>query len=104
VVRVPFEVPIEPAPIARMAWLHSQGQDPFQSHTLPAAKMMMRQGVGRLIRRAEDRGIIALLDARLKTKRYGEEILANLPPDMRTFEDIDLAVDWIGLTDGVLIS
>ncbi len=104
VVRVPFEVPIDPAPIARMAWLHCQGQDPFQSHTLPAAKMMMRQGVGRLIRRAEDRGIIALLDARLKTKRYGEEILDNLPPDMRTFEEIDLAVDWIGLSDPVLIA
>lgn len=103
VVRVPFEVPIEPAPIARMAWLHSQGQDPFQAHTLPAAKMMMRQGAGRLIRRAEDRGIIALLDARLRTKRYGEEILSNLPPEMRTFEDIDLAVDWIGLSAPVLI-
>jgi ATP-dependent DNA helicase DinG len=104
VVRVPFEVPIEPAPIARMAWLHSQGQDPFQSHTLPAAKMMMRQGVGRLIRRTEDRGVIALLDARLKTKRYGEEILANLPPDMRTFDDIDLAAAWIGVTEEVLVS
>lgn len=96
-VRVPFEVPIDPTPIARMAWLQSQGQDPFQSHTLPAAKMMMRQGAGRLIRRAEDRGIIALLDPRLKTKRYGEEILANLPSNMRAFEDIEEAAAWVGL-------
>jgi ATP-dependent DNA helicase DinG len=96
-VRVPFEVPIDPTPIARMAWLQSQGQDPFATHTLPAAKMMMRQGAGRLIRRAEDRGIIALLDPRLKTKRYGEEILANLPSEMRHFEDIDEAVGWVGL-------
>lgn len=96
-VRVPFEVPIDPTPIARMAWLQSQGQDPFATHTLPAAKMMMRQGAGRLIRRAEDRGIIALLDPRLKTKRYGEEILNNLPPEMRHFEDIDDAVGWVGL-------
>jgi len=96
-VRVPFEVPIDPTPVARMAWLQSQGQDPFAAHTLPNAKMIMRQGAGRLIRRSEDRGIIALLDPRLKTKRYGEEILANLPPEMRQFDDIDEAVAWVGL-------
>ncbi|MEA2551905.1 MAG: ATP-dependent helicase DinG [Fimbriimonadaceae bacterium] len=101
-VRVPFEVPIDPTPIARMAWLHSQGLDPFRTHTLPGAKMMMRQGAGRLIRRAEDRGIIALLDPRLKTKRYGEEILANLPSEMRTFDDIEEAVSWIGIGPLVL--
>jgi len=103
-VRVPFEVPIDPAAVARMAWLQSQGQDPFAVHTLPAAKMMMRQGAGRLIRRAEDRGIIALLDPRLKTKRYGEDILANLPPDMRQFEDIYDAVAWIGLGDALPVA
>jgi ATP-dependent DNA helicase DinG len=64
--------------------------------------MMMRQGAGRLIRRAEDRGIIALLDPRLKTKRYGEEILANLPSEMRTFDDIEEAVSWIGIGPLVL--
>ena len=101
-VRVPFEVPVDPTPIARMAWLQSQGQDPFFSHTLPAAKMIMRQGAGRLIRRSEDRGIIALLDPRLTTKRYGEEILNNLPREMRTFDDIDDAVGWVGL--GALLS
>ena len=74
-VRVPFEVPVDPPQIARMAWLQTQGMDAFGSHTLPLAKMLMRQGAGRLIRRAEDKGIIALLDPRLQTKRYGEEIL-----------------------------
>ncbi|HWA84132.1 MAG TPA: ATP-dependent DNA helicase, partial [Fimbriimonadaceae bacterium] len=86
-VRVPFEVPIDPPQIARMAWMQTLGLDPFQAHTLPQAKMLMRQGAGRLIRRAEDKGIIALLDPRLRTKRYGEEILANLPSGMRAFDD-----------------
>jgi ATP-dependent DNA helicase DinG len=96
-VRVPFEVPVDPPQVARMAHLQQQGLDAFREHTLPQAKMLMRQGAGRLIRRAEDKGIIALLDPRLQTKAYGEQILANLPSDMRTFRDIRDAVGWIGL-------
>ncbi len=96
-VRVPFEVPIDPPQIARLAYLQTMGLNAFAEHTLPLAKMMMRQGAGRLIRRAEDKGIIAILDSRIQYKNYGEEILANLPPGMRTFRDIGDAVGWIGL-------
>ena len=97
VVRVPFEVPTDPPQIARLAWLQAQGLDAFREHTLAGAKTMMRQGAGRLVRRAEDKGIIALLDPRLGTKRYGAEILANLPPETSTFRDIADAVGHIGL-------
>ncbi len=96
-VRVPFEVPVDPPQIARMAWLQTRQLDPFMSHTLPLAKMMMRQGAGRLIRRAEDRGVIALLDPRLISKRYGEQILANLPEGMRLFRDIEEAAISVGV-------
>lgn len=96
-VRVPFEVPIDPPQIARMAYLQTKGMNAFAEHTLPLAKMLMRQGAGRLIRRAQDKGVIALLDPRIQSKRYGEEILANLPEGMRTFRDIADAVGWIGL-------
>jgi ATP-dependent DNA helicase DinG len=96
-VRVPFEVPVDPPQIARMAWLQSQGLDPFFAHTLPMAKMLMRQGAGRLIRRDEDKGLIALLDPRLTSKRYGEQILANLPQEMRRFSDVADAIGWLGL-------
>jgi len=96
-VRVPFEVPVEPPAMARQAWLAGQGMDPFSSWTLPMAKMMVRQGVGRLIRRDEDRGLIVLLDPRLRTKRYGDDILANLPADLRTYDDLDDAIGWLGL-------
>lgn len=98
IVRVPFEVPIDPAQIARSAYLASQGLHGFMAHSLPNAKMMIRQGVGRLIRRSEDKGLIAILDPRLRTKRYGEDILANLPAGMRTFDDAADAVGWIGLS------
>jgi len=101
-VRVPFEVPIDPPQVARLAWMQTQGLDAFSGHTLPLAKMMMRQGAGRLIRKAEDRGIIALLDPRLKSKRYGEEIVANLPEAMRAFEDIYDAAAWVGLEAAAL--
>lgn len=97
VVRVPFEVPVEPSAIVRMASLHLQGMDPFQAYTLPMAKMMVRQGVGRLIRRDGDKGVIALLDPRLRTKPYGPEILENLPAGMRVFDDFSEAVAWTGL-------
>lgn len=100
VVRIPFEVPSEPQVVARMAYLHQQGLDPFMVHTLPNAKMMMRQGAGRLIRSLNDRGIIALLDPRLRTKRYGEQILANFPEGMRTFDDFADAAGWIGIGGG----
>jgi ATP-dependent DNA helicase DinG len=96
-VRVPFEVPIDPPQIARLAYLQTQGLNAFGQHTLPLAKMLMRQGAGRLIRRADDKGIIAILDPRIQTKNYGEEILANLPEGMRTFRDIGDAVGWINL-------
>lgn len=96
-VRIPFEVPSEPAVVARMAYLAQQGLDPFQHHSLPNAKMIMRQGAGRLIRSNNDKGVIALLDPRLRTKRYGEQILANFPAEIRTFDDFIDAAGWVGL-------
>ncbi|MBX7135218.1 MAG: ATP-dependent DNA helicase [Fimbriimonadaceae bacterium] len=95
-VRIPFEVPVDPPAVARMAYLQTQGLDPFAVHSLPNAKMMMRQGAGRLIRRIEDRGVIALLDPRLRSKRFGEEILQNFPP-MRLFDDAGEACAWVGI-------
>lgn len=96
-VRVPFEVPIDPPAVARMAWMQTQGLDPFASYSLPNAKMLIRQGAGRLIRTDSDCGVIALLDPRLRTKNYGEEILANMPKEMRAFDRIDEALAAAGV-------
>ncbi len=97
IVRIPFEVPYDPPSLVRSAWMQSDGRDSFREWTLPTAKTLIRQGVGRLIRRESDRGIIAILDPRLRTKRYGEEILENLPPGMRVFDDAADAAGWLGL-------
>src|SRR5437588_1392482 len=96
-VRIPFEVPVDPAQVARMAWMQTQGLDPFAAYSLPQAKMLVRQGAGRLIRTSADRGIIALLDARIHTKRYGEEIVKNLPAGLRTYGNIEEAAAGVGL-------
>jgi ATP-dependent DNA helicase DinG len=96
-IRIPFEVPSEPSQIARMAYLAQQGHDPFAMHTLPNAKMIMRQGAGRLIRNADDKGVLVLMDPRLRTKRYGEAIIENLPKESRTFNDFGDAAGWVGL-------
>jgi ATP-dependent DNA helicase DinG len=96
-VRVPFEVPVDPPQLVRQAWLQSRGLDPFASYSLPQAKMLMRQGAGRLIRRDSDVGVIAVLDPRIRLKGYGEEILRNLPPDMRVFDDPEEAFGALGI-------
>ena len=59
--------------------------------------MMMRQGAGRLIRNDQDKGIIAILDPRIRTKNYGEAILENLPSGMRTYTDIYDAIAGVGI-------
>jgi ATP-dependent DNA helicase DinG len=94
-VRIPFEVPVDPPAVARLAYLQTLGIDAFRDHTLPQAKMLMRQGAGRLIRHAEDTGVIAILDPRIRTKPYGEEFLANLPPGMREYDDFIDAAGWV---------
>lgn len=87
--RIPFEVPVLPTQIARMVMLSLEGLDPFAAHTLAQAKMMIRQGAGRLIRRETDEGLICLLDPRVKTKPYGEGILENLPRGMRQISSLE---------------
>lgn len=96
-VRIPFEVPIEPTSIARAVHLQSQGLDPFAEWTLANAKLLIRQGFGRLIRRTDDRGIVSILDPRVRTKPYGEAIIENLPTNVRQFDDFVEAMAWVGL-------
>ena len=78
--RIPFGVPDDPVLQARMTAAQAAGADPFQTVQLPAAALALSQGVGRLIRRRTDRGLIALLDIRLMSRRYGEQLRSTLPP------------------------
>ncbi|MEZ5278818.1 MAG: helicase C-terminal domain-containing protein [Opitutaceae bacterium] len=79
ITRLPFEVPTHPIAEARSEWIRSQGGNPFAEMNLPDALIKFRQGVGRLIRSHEDRGVITILDSRILHKTYGRHFLACLP-------------------------
>jgi ATP-dependent DNA helicase DinG len=79
ITRLPFDPPDHPVTEARCDHLREEGGNPFQELTLPDALMKFRQGVGRLIRAASDRGVITLLDARVLAKTYGRLFLDSLP-------------------------
>ncbi|HZZ86382.1 MAG TPA: ATP-dependent DNA helicase [Anaeromyxobacteraceae bacterium] len=87
--KLPFAPPGDPVVQARLEALAQQGRDGFSELQVPAAALSLRQGFGRLIRSAADRGIVAILDRRLLTKGYGRAFLASLPPAplLRTVAD-----------------
>lgn len=77
--KLPFAVPSDPLMEARIQYLRKQKKDPFLDYQLPAAVMLLKQGLGRLIRTSVDYGLLAVLDHRLLTKIYGKAFLRNLP-------------------------
>lgn len=75
IAKLPFPVPNEPVIAARAETYN----DAFNEYNVPEAILMFRQGFGRLIRTATDRGVVAVLDSRILTARYGKAFLASLP-------------------------
>ncbi|MBI3583362.1 MAG: DEAD/DEAH box helicase [Nitrospinae bacterium] len=84
IVRLPFQVPDDPVTEARLEKLKENGKDPFIHYQIPNAILMFKQGFGRLIRTQSDKGIVAILDPRVKTRFYGERFLSALPDCIRT--------------------
>lgn len=81
--RLPFPSPSDPLVMARVRALEAQGLDGFEHYMIPAATVRLKQGFGRLIRSTSDRGLVALLDGRAASTRYGATILSSLPPATR---------------------
>jgi ATP-dependent DNA helicase DinG len=78
--RLPFAVPSDPVVQARMKAIEEAGGRAFTEYQVPEAVLTLKQGFGRLIRSLEDRGVLVLLDPRVRTQRYGQTFLESLPP------------------------
>jgi ATP-dependent DNA helicase DinG len=78
--KLPFEVPSDPVVAARCERLDEAGESSFMRYLVPAAALSLKQGFGRLIRTTRDRGVVAILDSRIRRKGYGKVFLRSLPP------------------------
>jgi ATP-dependent DNA helicase DinG len=96
--RLPFAVPNDPVVQARMKAIEEAGGKPFFEYQVPEAVLTLKQGFGRLIRSLEDRGVLVLLDPRMRTMRYGQTFVASLPPYRMTTDITDVekffAAQW----------
>ncbi len=82
--RIPFPRPDDPLASARTRAADARGGSGFMEVSANHAALLLAQGAGRLLRSMDDRGVVAILDPRLVTKRYGEYLRASLPPFWQT--------------------
>ena len=78
--KLPFASPGDPITSARIEAIAARGGSAFAEYQIPLAVLALKQGLGRLLRHRQDRGVLAVLDPRLKTMGYGRRFLASLPP------------------------
>lgn len=84
--KLPFASPGDPIVAARIDALTAQGASAFENYQVPLAILALQQGLGRLIRHRNDRGVLAVLDPRIRSMGYGRRFLASLPPAPVTFD------------------
>jgi ATP-dependent DNA helicase DinG len=78
--KLPFASPSDPITAARIDAIRARGGEPFDEYQVPLAILALQQGLGRLIRHRRDRGVLAVLDPRIRTKGYGRRFIASVPP------------------------
>lgn len=86
--RIPFPRPDDPLLVARQQAVEAHGGNGFLTVAANHAALLLAQGVGRLLRGVDDRGVVAVLDPRLMTARYGGYLRASLPPFWQTTDPI----------------
>ncbi len=89
--KLPFAVPTDPIVAARQRFIEDEGGSSFHEYSVPQAIISLKQGLGRLIRSTTDRGVLAVLDPRLRTKSYGRIFLQSLPQCRVTSRIADLS-------------
>jgi len=92
--KLPFSPHTDPLIAARMQACAATGADPFAQIQLPAAAIALKQGFGRLIRRRDDRGIVAILDGRIVTRAYGRVFLDTLPAGLPRTSSVEQVRRW----------
>ncbi len=85
--KLPFESPFDPVIKARLNKMQEDGDNPFMNYQVPRAVITLRQGMGRLIRSAQDKGVLMLCDNRLRTTHYGRVFLDSLPRMRRSNDE-----------------
>jgi ATP-dependent DNA helicase DinG len=98
--KLPFASPGDPITSARVDAIAARGGSAFGEYQIPLAILALKQGLGRLLRHRQDRGVLAVLDPRLKTMGYGRRFLASLPPAPVTQEIDDISRFFDRTTDG----
>ncbi len=98
--KLPFASPSDPVTSARIRAMRERGADPFTEYQLPEAVLSLRQGVGRLLRRGDDYGVVALLDRRVSTRGYGGVFRASLPPARWTGDRADVVSFFLRFRGG----
>jgi ATP-dependent DNA helicase DinG len=93
--KLPFAVPSDPVTSARIDTINARGGDAFADYQVPLAILALQQGLGRLIRHRTDRGVLAVLDPRVRTTGYGRRFLAAFPPAPVT-HDLDAIARFFG--------
>jgi ATP-dependent DNA helicase DinG len=89
--KLPFSSPADPVTAARIEAVNASGDSGFTSYQVPQAVLTLLQGLGRLIRHRQDRGVLAVLDPRIRTKSYGRTFLQAMPPAPTTSDVEDIA-------------
>jgi ATP-dependent DNA helicase DinG len=92
--KLPFDVPSDPLVRARCERLEARGEAPFMGYLVPDAALRLKQGFGRLVRTAKDRGIVAVLDRRITAKGYGRVFLDSLPDASRCYTLAEVRAFW----------
>ena len=95
IVKLPFTVPNDPVFTARSEAIEKRGGNSFMELSVPEAVIKFRQGVGRLIRRSDDKGVITVLDRRIYEKRYGVSFTASIPECKKAYEPLEELVKKI---------